>query len=199
MLRSAALLTVAVLLAPPALAQRVVATDLANHPFTTDFNAGGKLRLRVRSAEVHILGTDEDRISVEASGRRARDVRRLKVEFERKGNAGDLRICGGSGDDLTITIRIPSNTDLHARIPFGEVHVENVTGSKDVSLHAGELTVDVGDPEDYARVDASVLTGELDAAPFDEYHGGLFRSFRTRGSGPHRLYAHVGAGELTLR
>ena len=114
---------------------------------------------------------------------RARDVRKMKVEFERKGTAADMRICGGSGDDLTITIRIPSNTDLHARIPFGEVRVENVTGSKDVSLHAGELTVDVGDPEDYARVEASVLTGELDAAPFDEYTGGLFRSFRTRGSG----------------
>ncbi len=199
MLRSAALLAVAALLAPPALAQKVVATDLANRPFTTDFAAGGKLRLRVRSAEVHILGTAEDRISVEVDGRRARDVRKMKVEFERKGTAGDLRVCGGSADDVTITIRIPSSTDLHARIPFGEVLVENVTGSKDVSLHAGELTVDVGDPEDYARVEASVLTGELDAAPFDEYHGGLFRSFRTRGSGPYRLHAHVGAGALTLR
>ncbi len=198
MLRSATLLTVAVLLAPPALAQKVVATDLANHPFTTDFSAGGKLRLRVRSAEVHIMGTAEDRISVEVDGR-ARDVRKLKVEFERKGTVGDLRICGGSGDDLTITVRIPSNTDLRARIPFGEVRVENVTGSKDVSLHAGELTVDVGDPKDYARVEASVLTGELDAAPFDEYKGGLFRSFRTSGSGRYRLHAHVGAGELTLR
>jgi hypothetical protein len=198
MLRSAALLSVAVLLAPPAFAQKVVATDLASHPFTTDFAAGGKLRLRVRSAEVHILGTAEDRISVEVDGR-PRDVRKMKVEFDREGTAGDLRICGGSGEDLTITIRIPSHTDLHARIPFGEVRVENVTGSKDVSLHAGELTVDVGDPEDYARVEASVLTGELDAAPFDEYTGGLFRSFRTSGSGRYRLYAHVGAGELTLR
>ena len=198
MFRSAALLAVATLLAPAGLAQTIVATDLANRPFTTDFAAGGKLRLRVRSAEVHILGTAEDRISVEVDGR-ARDVRKMKVEFERKGTAGDLRVCGGSGEDLTITIRIPSNTDLHARIPFGEVRVENVTGSKDVSLHAGELTVDVGDPKDYARVEASVLTGELDAAPFDEYHGGLFRSFRTKGSGSHRLHAHVGAGELTLR
>jgi hypothetical protein len=198
MLRSAALLTVAALLAPPALAQKVVATDLANHPFTTEFAAGGKLRLRVRSAKVHILGTAKDRISVEVDGRK-RDVRKMKVEFEREGTGGDLRICGGSGDDLTITIRIPSNTDLHARIPFGEVRVENINGSKDVSLHAGELTVDVGDPEDYARVEASVLTGELDAAPFDEYKGGLFRSFRARGNGTHRLYAHVGAGELTLR
>ena len=199
MLRSAALLTVAVLLAPPALAQKAVATDLANHPFSTDFSAGGKLRLRVRSGEVHILGTAEDRISVEVSGRRARDVRKMKVEFERKGSIGDLRICGGSHDDVTITVRIPSNTDLRARIPFGEVLVKNVTGSKDVSLHAGELTVDVGDPKDYARVEASVLTGELDAAPFDEYKGGLFRSFRTSGSGRYRLHAHVGAGELTLR
>ena len=110
-----------------------------------------------------------------------------------------MRICGGPNNDLRITIRIPSDTDLHARVPFGEVNVENVTGDQDVELHAGELNIDVGDPDDYSRVDASVFTGELDAAPFGEMKGGLFRSFRTTGSGPHRLHAHVGAGELNLR
>ncbi len=79
------------------------------------------------------------------------------------------------------------------------MNVENVTGNQDVELHAGELTVDVGDPDHYSLVDASIVTGELDAAPFRESHGGLFRSFRTTGSGRYRLHAHVGAGELTLR
>jgi hypothetical protein len=200
MLRSAVLLACAALLAPAGKAQtRLEATDIANHPFSADFAAGGKLSLRVRSAEVRILGTAENKVSVELSGRSARDARRLKVRFKRSGTFADMRICGGPRNDLTITIRIPSDTDLYARIPFGDVQVRNVTNNQDVELHAGDLTVDVGEAKDYSRVDASVFSGEVDAVPFHESHGGLFRSFRTKGTGRYRLHAHVGAGQLTLR
>ena len=203
MLRPSVLIACAALLlatAPAGLAQtKLEATDLANHPFSESFSAGGKLRLRVRSGEIHVIGTGEDRISVELSGRKASDARRLKVRFERRNGVAEMRIFGGPRNDLTITIRIPSNTDLHARIPFGEVHVNNIANNQDVELHAGDLTVDVGDSKDYSIVDASVFTGEIDAVPFGESHGGLFRSFRVNGTGRFRLHAHVGAGQLTLR
>jgi hypothetical protein len=125
--------------------------------------------LRVRSGEIHVIGTDESKISVEISGKRAYAARDLK-----------------------------SNTDLYARIPAGEVHVENIANNQDIQLHAGDLTVEVGDSADYSHVDASVIAGEVDAPSFGEYHGGLFRSFRHNGSGRYRLHAHVGAGQLTL-
>ncbi|MDQ2870699.1 MAG: hypothetical protein M3S32_08150 [Acidobacteriota bacterium] len=199
MLRSAFLLACATLLAPNAIGQtRLEATDIANHPFSQDFASGTRLRLRVRSGEVHVIGTDEKRISVELSGRNARAAGKLKVRLERREGDAEMRISGGPRSDITITIRIPSDTDLYARIPFGEVHVENMIRSQDVEIHAGDLTVDVGGPEDYAHVDASVITGELDAVPFRETHGGLFRSFRLHGTGTHRLHAHVGAGQLTF-
>ena len=79
------------------------------------------------------------------------------------------------------------------------MQVEGITGNKDVELHAGELTVAIGNPSEYARLDVSVSTGELDAAPFDVSKGGLFRSFNKQGNGKYRLHAHVGAGQLTLR
>jgi len=112
---------------------------------------------------------------------------------------GDLRIRGGPRNGITITVRIPSKTDLHARVPFGEVVIENVSGNQDVELHAGDLTVDVGDRDAYSRVDASVYSGEVDADVFGATKGGLFRSFRYDGPGAYRLHAHVGAGQLTLR
>jgi hypothetical protein len=200
MLRTSFFFACAALLAPVSVAQtRLEATDIANHPFSVDFAAGAKLKLRVRSAEVHIIGTNQDKISVELSGRKASVAQNLKVRLARKDGAADMRVCGGPRNDLTITIRIPSNTDLYARIPFGEVHVENVTGNKDVSLHAGDLTVAVGDSATYSLVDASVITGEVDATAFGESHGGLFRSFRRKGSGRYRLHAHVGAGQITLQ
>lgn len=199
MLRSSLLFVCAALLSSGCMAQtKLEATDLVHHPFSADFAAGGKLRLRVRSGEVRVIGTDENKISVEVSGRRAWDAEKLKVRLELKDGAASMRIFGGPRNDLTITIRIPSNTDLYARIPFGEVHVNNVANNQDVELHAGELTVDVGEATDYSRVEASVFTGEVDAVPFGETHGGLFRSFRIKGNGRYRVHAHVGAGQLTF-
>jgi len=200
MLRSSFFLACAALLAPACLAQtKLEATDLVSHPFSVDFASGGKLRLRVRSGEVHVVGTDQNRISVELSGKKAFDASNVKVRVERKDSTASVRVSGGPRNDLTITIRIPSNTDLYARIPFGEVHVENITGNQDVELHAGELTVTARDSADYSHVDASVFSGEVEAAPFGESHGGLFRSFRREGNGRYRLHAHVGAGQLTLQ
>ena len=174
-------------------------SDIAGHPFTADFASGGSLRLHVRSGEVHVIGTDQNRISVEVSGRRASEARELKVRLREKVGAADLRISGGPRNDFIMTIRIPHKTDLYARIPFGEVHVENVEGNKDIELHAGELTVLVGSSADYAHVEASVWSGEVDAPPFGESHGGLFRSFHKEGGGRYRLHAHVGAGQITLK
>jgi hypothetical protein len=200
MLRASFFLACAALVAPVCAAQtKVEATDIANHPFSEDFAAGGKLRLCVRSGEIHVIGTAENKISVEISGKRAYEARKLKVRLERKDGTADMRISGGPRNDLTITVRIPSNTDLYARIPAGEVHVENIANNKDVELHAGDLTIDVGDSADYSNVEASVLVGEVDAISFGESHGGLFRKFRSVGNGRYRLHAHVGAGQLTLR
>src|SRR5438477_6126068 len=133
MFRSAILLAAAALLTPASVAQtRLETTDIAGHPFSADFAAGGKLRLRVRSAEVRIIGTADNKISVALSGRNADEARRLRVRFERRGSTAEMRICGGPRKDLTITIRIPSDTDLYARVPFGDVEVTNVRGNQDV-------------------------------------------------------------------
>ena len=200
MFRSALVLACAALMAPVCAAeQKLEAADIANHPFSADLESGGKLRLKVRSGEVHVIGTDENKISVQLSGRNAYKAGDLKVRFKSEGGTAEMRVSGGPRNDITITIHIPSKTDLYARIPFGEVHVENIVGNQDVEVHAGDLTVEVGDKASYSRVDASVFSGEVDASAFGESHGGLFRSFKREGSGPYRLHAHVGAGQLTLR
>lgn len=200
MVRRSLLLACAALSARMCIAQpKLESTAIASHPFSADFASGSKLRLKVRSGEVHVIGTDQDKISVELSGKKAYEATGLKVRFEHKNGSGEMRISGGPHNELRITIRIPSKTDLYARIPFGEVHVRNIAGNQDVELHAGELTVEVGDAAEYSHIDASVYSGEVDAAAFGENHGGLFRSFKKEGSGRYRLHAHVGAGQLTLQ
>ena len=100
---------------------------------------------------------------------------------------------------MQITVEIPRSTGLFVRMPAGQLELSDITGDKNVQLHAGELIVGVGNPADYSHVEASVTTGGLEAAPFGESHGGLFRSFHKEGNGKYKLYAHVGAGDLTLR
>ena len=57
----------------------------------------------------------------------------------------------------------------------------------------------VGYPRDLTvRFRRSGIDGDLRVSG-SEFHGGLFRSFEKSGSGRHKLHAHVGAGDLTLR
>jgi hypothetical protein len=172
-------------------------TDLGK-PFEADFASGSELRMYLRSGEIHILGGDENRILIRVKGRNADQANEVKVSLRRSGNTGGLHISGGPRNDLEIDIQIPKNANLSVRMPAGALEVRGVTGSKDAELHFGELIIAVGNPNQYARVDASVTSGALDADPFGVSKGGLFRSFKKDGTGSYRLHAHVGAGQLTL-
>jgi hypothetical protein len=175
--------------------------DLQNHPFLVDFPSGSKLRLHLRSGEFRIRGRNDNKIAVHLAGRNADHARELTVRFKRSDsdNQADLRVFGGPKNNLQVTIEIPSSAMLFVRMSAGDLAVEGVSGDKDIELHAGELNIAVGDARDYGRVDASVMSGDLEAAPFHESHGGLFRSFEKHGAGKYTLHAHVGAGDLTLR
>ena len=173
--------------------------DLQNHPFAVDFPSGSNLRLHLRSGEFRIVGRDDNKIAVHFKGRNADNARDLTVRFRRSDDDADLRIFGGPKNNLEITIEVPSSSKLFVRMPAGDLSVEDVSGDKDVELHFGELTIAVGNAADYSHVDASVVTGDLEAAPFGESPGGLFRSFEKHGTGKYKLHAHVGAGDLTLR
>ena len=167
--------------------------------FEADIPGGVPLRLHIRSGEIHIQPGDDNKISVQLSGNNVGKIQDVKMRLTRSDSANELRISGGPKNDLEITVSVPKNSDLFVRIPAGEVHIEGITGNKDVELHAGELIIAVGNPADYDRVDASVTAGEVDGDPFGQSKGGLFRSFRQQGGGKYRLHAHVGAGQLTLQ
>jgi len=110
----------------------------------------------------------------------------------------NFRLSGGPRNDFQVTVHLPKNCDLFLRVPAGDVTVEGIVGDKDIELHAGDLSIHVGNPNEYSQVDASVSAGDVSASPFGESHSGLFRSFRKSGSGRYKLHAHVGAGDLTL-
>jgi hypothetical protein len=173
--------------------------DIENHPFTADFDAGGRLRMYLRSGDFHIVGGSANKITVRITGRNAYRASDMRVQLEGSNNSADLTVTGGPRNDLEVTIEVPKKTGLYVRMSAGNLELQHVTGDKDAELHAGELVIDVGDASDYSRVDASVYSGGLEASPFGESHGGLFRSFHKEGNGRYHLHAHVGAGDLTLQ
>lgn len=179
--------------------KKIEATDLPEHPFRMDYPSGSQISLHLRSGDVRVVGKEGKQISVRVEARDTERAREVKVYFERFENSAELRVSGGPKDNLQIIVEVPKNTGLFVRMPAGQLEISDVTGDKDVQLHAGDLILHVGDPADYAHVEASVISGGLEAPPFHEDHGGLFRSFQKSGNGRYRLHAHVGAGDLTLR
>jgi len=179
--------------------KKIEATDLPEHPFRVDYPSGSQMSLHLRSGDVRVVGKEGNQISVRVEARDMERAREVKVYFERFENSAELRVSGGPKDNLQIIVEVPKNTGLFVRMPAGQLEIRDVTGDKDVQLHAGDLILHVGDPADYSHVDASVTSGGLEAPPFHEDHGGLFRSFQKSGNGRYRLHAHVGAGDLTLR
>jgi hypothetical protein len=157
------------------------------------------LHLYLRSGEILILGADDNKVTVDLAGRNVDKIQDVRARLSLTGNSAELHLTGGPKNELQITIHVPKNSDLTARIFAGQVDVQDVIGNKDFELHAGQLTITVDKPEDYGHVNISVRAGELDAEVFGDTKGGLFRSISHDSNGKYSLRAHVGTGQLSVR
>jgi hypothetical protein len=169
--------------------------EVGKSPVEAKFPAGGLIRMDLCSSGMEVLGTDEPVVRVSYHPERD-DV---KVRFNASGDRADLKLSGCPHNNFKAKIEIPKSTALYVRMTAGQLDVRDVTGDKDVELSFGQLNLDIGKPEQYGHVDASVNSGQVEAAAFNVSKGGLFRSFNQSGPGKFRLHAHVGAGQVDLR
>lgn len=176
-------------------AQDVRVEEVGRSPVEAKFPAGGQIRMGLCPGGIEVVGTDDDVLRVSYHPKRD-DVR---VRINASGDRADLKMTGCPHNNFTVRIEIPKSTALYVRMMAGQLDVRDVTGDKDVELSFGQLNVDLGKPEQYGHVDASVNTGQVEAAAFNISKGGLFRSFDQSGPGRYRLHAHVGAGQVELR
>lgn len=176
-------------------AQDAKIDELGKSPVEAKFVSGGRIRMDLCSSGIQIVGTDEPALRVSYHPERDN----VRVRMQVSGDRADLRLTGCPHNNFHARIEIPKSSALYVRMLAGQLDVEDVTGDKDVELSFGQLNLDVGKTEQYARVDASVNSGEINASAFDVERGGLFRSFDQRGPGKYRLHAHVGAGQVDLR
>lgn len=183
------------LLAQDATVHRV-SVEVGKSPVESAFASSGEVRMELCSSGITLRGQDADRVRVSYDTHYGAEV---KVKLDVVGNHADLRVTGCPENNFQLTIEVPKSSDLNVRMFAGHLEVWGITGDKDVSMSAGQLTMDIGRPEDYGIVRTWVTSGALDATPFDVHKGGLFRSFDKNGPGKYRLHAHVGAGQIELR
>lgn len=168
--------------------------------FEANLQPGTNLRIQARSGDVDVVGSPDSKVIVSCESDEPGNWSNVEVKLAASAGSSDLKVSGGPRNRFRLRIQIPDRMNLTVRCTAGDLDVRGVTGDKDVSLTAGDLRIEVGRPEDYARAEASVKAGDLHASPFGVHKGGLFRSFkRTNASGKYRLDARLMAGDLTLR
>src|SRR5271157_1616029 len=123
--------------------ERAVTAEKGKDRFETEFAPGGRLQLEVRSGDVRISGSDSNKILIHYEGKNGNDIGDVEVHCKKQGGNAELNISGGPRNEFLIRIEVPREADLHVRMPFGALEIKSVRGSKDVAMHAGELTMEI--------------------------------------------------------
>jgi hypothetical protein len=161
------------------------------------FTNAGLIRMNLGAGDYRITANQDNRIRLDWSVRNPGDRSKVRATAEVRAREAVVT-TEGPHDGFKVAISVPARADLHVWLTAGEIAIEGIEGNKDIASHAGEIRIDVGRPESYGHVHASVWAGEIHAAPFRGAKEGLFRSFDWTGTGPYRLQARLKAGELHL-
>lgn len=182
--------------AAAAQAQDANIEEVNHSPVAAKFASHGTIRMHLCPGGIELVGSDKPEILVSYEPRHGHDI---EVHVQTAGGRAEVDVSGCPNNNFRMTIEIPKASDLFVRMMAGQLTVDGIRGDKDVELHFGQLTMDVGDPDQIAHIEGSVNSGDLHASAFGIAKGGLFRSFEQNGNGVYRVRAHVGAGQLNLR
>jgi hypothetical protein len=174
-------------------------TNLQHQGFEANLASGATLRLHLQDGNFRVVGSDSEKISVHVEGNNLEQAKNIKIQLKRSGSAVDLKLSHVPKKELQVTIEIPRSTNLYARMRGGDLSVQGIVGDKDLELTGGDLTIEVGSPEDYSHVDLSVKFGDVSGTQFGDAKGWLGNSVRSDGNGKYKLHAHVTAGDLVLK
>jgi hypothetical protein len=161
-----------------------------------DVPSGHEIRMDLSAGEYEIVGGAEGKVRVSWSADHRHDADNVKVRF--KTERSRARLETDDTKDVHVVIQVPSRSDLYVRLSAGELSVSGIEGNKDIGLTAGELRINVGDPENYRDVHSSVRIGEITAKPFNVKKEGFFRGIDFNGKGTYSLRATVTVGEVIL-
>jgi hypothetical protein len=184
---------------PASTETREEALPLNGHATQSELPPITTLRLHLRDGDYRIVSSDSDDITIRTDGKNREGAKKVKVLLKRTGDSLDVTLTHVPKNECQVTIAVPKETNLYARMRAGDLSVDGVTGDKDLELLAGDLTIRGSGSADYGPVDLSVKFGDVHGGEFGSPKGTVGNSLRRDGNGKYRLHAHVFAGDLTLR
>ncbi len=161
------------------------------------FQNGGHIEMHLGGGDYEVRAGAADKIIVTWTIKNDADANKVKTSANVVGPLAKLETSGPHNDSHAV-IEIPPQTNVVIRLAAGDLRVRGITGNKDISSHAGDVDIEIGNPEQYALVEASVKIGDLNAAAFGASKDGFFRSLHLSRHGKYALRAHLGAGDLNL-
>lgn len=174
---------------------------LADEKFTdsleTAFVDGGRIVIELSAGEHRISESADNTIRVHWRVKDQDKAKDVDASTRVDGSEATIEIDGPRNHFHTV-IEVPRRTDLSVRLTAGELDIAGIEGDKDVRLRAGELSIDVGNPDEYSNVEGSLWAGDIDAGPFAREASGLFRSIDWQGEGERELRFKLMAGEVRL-
>ena len=185
-------LTAAVLFLPAQLLAEGEFTD----SLETEFVSNGKLTINL-SAGDHEITASPDKIVRVHWRAYSHDRDHVNASTDVDGSSATIEVDGPRRNFHTI-IEVPQHSNLTVRLSAGDLRVGDIQGDHDIRLKAGDLSIEVGNPDDYASVAGSLWAGDIDATPFSQEVSGLFRSIDWQGEGRHNLRFKLYAGDVRL-
>jgi hypothetical protein len=165
-------------------------------PLTAEkpFAAGGRIEMQLESGgyEIHATAGNHVRITTDEH------IGDASVEVTAEGTSARVQ-TRSTPNRFHATIEVPATADLVIHLTAGDLIIDAITGNKDITSNAGDIKVAVGNPDDYASVDARIKAGDINASAFGGSKSGLMPHFTWSGPGKHTLRADLGAGDLVLR
>jgi hypothetical protein len=167
--------------------------------YQTELNSLTNVRLHMRDGDFRIIGSDSDEIAIHTEGKNRALAQKMQVQLKRTGDSLEINFLHVPKNEFQVTIAVPKETSLYARMRGGDLSVAGVSGDKDLELTGGDMSVQVPDPSDYGPVDLKVKFGDVSGSPFGDPKGWVGNSLKMDRSGRFRLHAHVLAGDLVLK
>jgi hypothetical protein len=175
------------------------AQSTSGQPVDKAFAKSGTIVMNLSAGDYRIEGRADDKIRVDWRVDRSSDAENVKAKVDVRGTRAVIETSSAKHGGVHYTIDIPSRSDIEIDLSAGDLEVRGIEGNKRIESWAGDLSIEIGRPDQYRQVDASVRAGDLSARPFNVSKGGLFRSFTWSGKGPYSLRVKLVAGDLTLK
>lgn len=158
------------------------------------FAAGGRIEMQLDGGSYEVRPSADNRVRI-ATDEHIGDA---GVEVTAEGTNARVE-AKNTPNHFKATIDVPAAADLAIHLKAGELVIGAIAGNKDLDSYAGNITIAVSNPDDYARVDATLKAGDIQASAFGGSKSGVMPHFTWSGPGKHTLRADLGAGNLVLR